>query len=465
MSTGPAEVTLRITDDDEPPEVTALGLTPTEITESGAGNSATVTASLSHPSSVETTVDVSAAATDPTGFTLSPNPTLTFPANTTASTGTVTITATDDEVDAPPQTVQVTLTSPQGVTIPTTLMQTLTITDDDPPEVTGESAPAYIEGGTGPVATYTASNPADVPLTWSLEGDDANAFTISNGVLRFTEPPDYEASRDSVYQVTVKASDGTDPAGTLEVTVAVLDALGKVELPPSQPQVEVALTATLSDLDGLHPNPVPPNEERWCWERFLLPAFTTDTADADCPQATTDIYTPVTADLGHYLRVTVTYTDGQGTRKAVKADTDEPVALSPPRPRSPVSGGGSRGGGGGSATTEEEPELIGYLENPGVASPQSGIRVISGWVCEADEVEVAIGHLGRQVAAYGTERLDTADICGDTDNGFGLLFNWNLLGDGEHEVVAFVDGVELSRTTVTVTDVGSGVPAGRDGRM
>ena len=41
------------------------------------------------------------------------------------------------------------------------------------------------------------------------------------------------------------------------------------------------------------------------------------------------------------------------------------------------------------------------------------------------------------------------------DNGFGLLFNWNLLGDGEHEVVALVDGVELDRATVTVTTLGA----------
>ena len=38
---------------------------------------------------------------------------------------------------------------------------------------------------------------------------------------------------------------------------------------------------------------------------------------------------------------------------------------------------------------------------------QSGVGVISGWVCEADTVEIELGHLGRQDAAYGTERLDT----------------------------------------------------------
>ena len=113
--------------------------------------------------------------------------------------------------------------------------------------------------------------------------------------------------------------------------------------------------------------------------------------------------------------------------------------------------------GNGSQTgdyTLETRLLVGYLENPGAASFQSGVGVLSGWVCEANRVEIEIGAFTPQVAAYGTERRDTAGVCGDTDNGFGLLFNWNLLGDGEHAVVALVDGVELSRATVTVTTLG-----------
>ena len=45
-------------------------------------------------------------------------------------------------------------------------------------------------------------------------------------------------------------------------------------------------------------------------------------------------------------------------------------------------------------------------------------------------------------------------MCGDPDNGFGLLFNWNRLGEGEHEVVASVDGEELGRAVVRVTTLG-----------
>ena len=115
-----------------------------------------------------------------------------------------------------------------------------------------------------------------------------------------------------------------------------------------------------------------------------------------------------------------------------------------------VAGTGSRTG----AYTLRTQLVVGYLENPGALSFQSGIGVLSGWVCEAEEVVIAIGTLAPQVAAYGTERLDTQDACGDTNNGFGLLFNWNLLGDGEHAVVAYVDEEELGRATVRVTTLG-----------
>ena len=107
--------------------------------------------------------------------------------------------------------------------------------------------------------------------------------------------------------------------------------------------------------------------------------------------------------------------------------------------------------------------LTGFLENPGPHSFQSGIGILSGWVCDADQVELVLGDLTPQIAAYGTERLDTAGVCGDTDNGFGLLFNWNLLGDGEHAVVAYVDDEELGRATVRVTMLGEEFLRGAEG--
>lgn len=104
-------------------------------------------------------------------------------------------------------------------------------------------------------------------------------------------------------------------------------------------------------------------------------------------------------------------------------------------------GGGHRGGGRR------------WLENPQPGSFQSGIGVISGWVCEARHVAIEIGDLVLQ-AGYGTSREDTRRVCGDAENGFGLLFNWNLLDDGVHTVRALADGQEFARVTVTVTTLG-----------
>ena len=114
--------------------------------------------------------------------------------------------------------------------------------------------------------------------------------------------------------------------------------------------------------------------------------------------------------------------------------------------------------GTGTATVRYELAVTfvtGVVENPAPASFQSGIGVISGWVCDAETVEIVLNAGPPVLAAYGTNRADTMATCGDTDNGFGLLFNWNLLGDGEHTIVTLVDGVELDRTTVTVTTLGT----------
>ena len=120
---------------------------------------------------------------------------------------------------------------------------------------------------------------------------------------------------------------------------------------------------------------------------------------------------------------------------------------------------GSSGSSGSGDTVAPTPPPAGNLENPEADSFQSGLGVISGWVCEADEVEIVIETAGEEVAriaaAYGTERADTEEGCGDADNGFGLLLNWNELGDGAHEVVALVDGIEVGRAPVTVTTLGA----------
>jgi hypothetical protein len=102
----------------------------------------------------------------------------------------------------------------------------------------------------------------------------------------------------------------------------------------------------------------------------------------------------------------------------------------------------------------------GSLELPGAGSFVSGIGLFSGWYCDADKIEVRIDGGPLFEAGYGTARGDTEGVCGDSNNGFGLLFNYNLLGDGPHLAVAYADGVEFGRASFTVTTLGSSFARG-----
>jgi hypothetical protein len=97
----------------------------------------------------------------------------------------------------------------------------------------------------------------------------------------------------------------------------------------------------------------------------------------------------------------------------------------------------------------------GFLENPAPESFQSGLGIISGWHCTARRIEIEIDDRFRVSASHGTPRSDTRDQCGDTDNGFGLLINWNDFGDGFHAINVLADGQSFARASFTVTTLGT----------
>ncbi len=169
--------------------------------------------------------------------------------------------------------------------------------------------------------TYRASDEdARDQVTWSVEGDDASLFVLSAANLhgeneprdlRFIDPPDYEtpsdANGDSVYNVTVVATDEEDARDTIDVTIFVdnVQEDGEIALMaegdnPDQPLTGMAITATLDD---------PDNDVAvitWQWSH----ADNIDTVTSSpIAGATESSYTPVTADDGKYLRVSVVYTD------------------------------------------------------------------------------------------------------------------------------------------------------------
>ena len=94
---------------------------------------------------------------------------------------------------------------------------------------TADAAFVVDENATDDVAVLSATDPNDDPVTYTLSGDDAGAFSIdASGALSFAAPPDAEAPTDSGggndYEVTVEASDGaaTTPRA-VTVTVQNVD--------------------------------------------------------------------------------------------------------------------------------------------------------------------------------------------------------------------------------------------------
>ncbi len=217
----------RITDDDDAPTVT-LALSRTSIAESGATNSATVTASLDRASSAATTITVSAAAgTNAVAgdFSLSSNKTLTVAAGETSSTGAVTVTAVDNTADEPDKSVTVSgsATNSQGITQPSAV--TLTITDDDNEPTLSIDSPTVTEGDSGSVnLTFTVTlSPAsgrqvtvgyaDAGTGTATSGTDYTA--LSGGTLTF-------AAGDTSKTVTVSVTGDTtdEPNETVIVTLS-----------------------------------------------------------------------------------------------------------------------------------------------------------------------------------------------------------------------------------------------------
>ena len=97
------------------------------------------------------------------------------------------------------------------------------------------------------------------------------------------------------------------------------------------------------------------------------------------------------------------------------------------------------------------------LESPANNSVLSGIGFVSGWKCDAGHITVTIDEGSHRAVAMRQERRDprTAGQCaGTTHHGFLMWINWALLGDGEHVVAAYDDGVAFARSTFTVGTTG-----------
>ena len=152
-------------------------------------------------------------------------------------------------------------------------------------------------------------------------------FSIENGVLRFKSAPDFEAPADAdpdnTYVVTVEASDGGDETTATEavmIKVTNVEEPGTVMLSTLQPQVAVAITATLTDPDNATESTV-----TWQWYRGNSEIVgATDGAGMKVSS-----YTPTTGDVGSVLRATAMYDDGEDKDKTAQEDSAHAVRQAP----------------------------------------------------------------------------------------------------------------------------------------
>ena len=218
------------------------------------------------------------------------------------------------------------------------LAPTFSVSAQTPPE----RSYRYAENRTDPVATFRANTDVE----WSLTGADVNDFDIDNGVLEFKSSPNYEVPTSStaetntgtlaeqnVYSVTIVATSEGISADLVNATITVInvDDLGKATLDHLQPAEDVEFTATVSDEDdGQKTDPpvgnrLDPAIAKWKWERSQsgTSGWTLISGRVDAS------YTPVSADVGYYLRVTATYSN--------RDLTTDPVANAPIRTARAVS--------------------------------------------------------------------------------------------------------------------------------
>ena len=120
-----------------------------------------------------------------------------------------------------------------------------------------------------------------------------------------------------------------------------------------------------------------------------------------------------------------------------------------------------------SARLESPAQVVpGALENPGPGARMSGIGIVSGWRCSGNNITARFDDGDPIPVAYGTPRRDTRGQCDDPErinNAYVLQWNYALLGDGEHTLRLFDDGVEFASAAFTVQTLGEPFVRGLSG--
>ena len=211
------DVSVTTTDDDDAPGV-VLAVSPSSIVENGGV--ATVTATLTHPSSAATTVTVTPV---PGFYTVGSDAVIVIAAGETANaTDTATVAAVDNAKDEPDRTATVTATLTNSQGAGTVSGAALTVTDDDAaPGVRLAVADSAIaeDGGTTTVSA-ALTHPSSAATTVTVTPVPGFYTVGSDAVIVIAAGETANATDTATVAAVDNDTDALDRAGTVTVTVS-----------------------------------------------------------------------------------------------------------------------------------------------------------------------------------------------------------------------------------------------------
>ena len=153
-------------------------------------------------------------------------------------------------------------------------------------------------------------------LPWPFPVDQ-----LSDGRLKYDPPTHTYGTGYASFKFRVNDGTSNSAEHTMTINVTSVEDPGTVALSPRIPVLGEPLTATLTDPDG----DVIGESWTWSWSSTPTGSFTPIVG------VNTATYTPVTADVGRFLRASVTYTDSFGeNQSATQTATNATAAISPP---------------------------------------------------------------------------------------------------------------------------------------
>ena len=450
---GAGTATGTITDDDGTPAVT-LKLTPTSISENGG--SSTVTATLSGASSQAVTLTVAVQAVSPAvsgDLTLSENNTLTIAAGATDSTGTVTLTAQNNDVDAANKTFTISANATGGNGVDDPATTTLTITDDDTRGISVSPVTLTLEEVDDPLTENISENQKTYKVkldskptgtvTVNLSSGDTKIATISDTSLEFT-PSDWDAQTVTVTAV----ADALDNAGdvrTVQITHTVSAAGTDYEDESAQ-----AVDVTVTDDDGaptlsIDSPSVTEGDSSTTTMTFkvTLSAASGKSVSVDYADAATGTATSAT-DYAAITAGTLTFTAGQ-TEKTVNVTVN------------------------GDTTDEPNETVVVRLSSPSNVTLFGGEQTLdgTGTITDDDTSTVALKLSSNSITENGGSSTVTATLSGTSSQAVTLTVATAAVSpaaDGDttlsaNKTLTIAAGETTSSGVVTVTAVDNDVDA------